>query len=188
MADLVTNNQHTVQEVHQPEPGNADQGNPLLTLDPGMVIWTWVIFFVFLFVLRRYAWKPILDSLDERETSIKKAVDDAEAARLSIEAASEEQRKLIDEGNRKASDIISEARDAAAQSAEETRKRAREESEELIADAQIQINQEMATAVSELMSEAGNLSIMVASKLLGTDLDDDQNRERAKDHIAALLD
>ncbi len=175
-----------VEAVYQPEPGHADQGNPFLVLDPGMVIWTWVIFFVFLFVLRKYAWKPILDSLDEREESIKKASEDAQAARESLEAASEEQRTLIGEGRQAAAAAIDTARGIATEAAEDNRRRAREASDKMIADAQVQIEEEKQEAVKTLQSEVVDLSVLVASKLLDANLDDDRNRERAKDYIATL--
>jgi len=188
MADHATDSQHTVEEVHQPEPGHTDEGNPLLTLDPGMVIWTWLVFFVFLFVLRKHAWKPILDSLDEREASIRKASDDARAASEALEAASEEQRKLIGDGRQKAAEAVDAARGVATEAAEEIRRNARAESEEMIADARAQIEKERVGAVDALQSEAGNLSVLVASKLLDADLDDDRNRELVKAYMSAASD
>jgi F-type H+-transporting ATPase subunit b len=185
MADQVTNTQHTMEEVHQPDPGHGDQGNPLLAMDPGMVIWTWLIFFVFLIVLRKYAWKPILDSLEEREGSIRKALDDAEATRLSLEEATEEQRRLISEGRQKAAGLVSAARSAATEGAEESRRKAKEESEGLISEAAAQIESEKQAAMAGLTSEAGDLSLLVASKLLDTNLDDDSNRERVKEYLTA---
>jgi F-type H+-transporting ATPase subunit b len=197
MADQAMNNRHNsadgttghpqiVEEIHQPDPGHADQGNPLLALDPGMVIWTWLIFFVFLFVLHKYAWKPILDSLDERETSIRKASDDAEAARLSLEAATEEQRKLISAGRQTAAAAISEARSAASEVSEVILKDAKGESEKLIIDAQSQIEEEKQAAVDELRSKIGDLSVLVAAKFLDKNLDDDRNRELVKEYVTAL--
>ena len=188
MADQVTNNQETMEEVHQPEPGHADEGNPLLALDPGMVIWTWLIFFVFLYILRKYAWKPILDSLDEREASIKKASDDAEEAREALKAASVEQRKLIGEGRRQAAAAIDGARAAATEAAEEIRRNAKAESEKIIAEAQSEIEVQQKEAVEVLQSETGSLSVLVASKLLDADLDDDRNRALVNDYISALSD
>ena len=188
MADNLTKNQQVIQEVQQPDPGHVDQGNPLLTLDPGMIIWTWLIFFVFLFVLRRYAWKPILDSLDEREESIQKALEDAQSARDALEAASEEQGKLIGEGRQLAAAAIDEARHIATEAAEEIRRNAREESDAMIADAQVDIEKQKKEAVEVFRSETGNLSVLVASKLLDANLDDDRNRELAEDYIAELSD
>ncbi len=188
MADHATNNQDTMEEVHQPDPGHAEEGSPLLALDPGMVVWTWLIFFVFLIVLREYAWKPILDSLDERETSIRKASDDAQAAREALEAASAEQRELISDGRQRAAAAIDEARGVATEAAEEIRKSARAESDKIIGEAQAEIEAQQKEAVATLRSEMGGLSVLVASKLLDADLDDDRNRALVEDYISALPD
>jgi len=175
-----------MQEVHQPAAGHGGGGNELLTLDPGMVVWTWLIFFVFLFVLRKYAWKPILDSIEEREASIKKTSEDARAASESLEAATAAQQEAISEGRRTAAATMDAARDAAAEAAEEMRRDAREASERMIADAQDEIGKQKEAAIEALRSEVGDLSVLVASKLLDADLDDDRNRQLVKDYTAAL--
>jgi F-type H+-transporting ATPase subunit b len=186
MADYNMTDQNMVEEVHQPDPGHASEGNPLLTLDPGMVIWTWIIFFLFLMVLHKFAWKPILQSLEEREESIKKSVEDAAEAKRSLETAMDEQEALINDGRLKASEAIAEVRGKAAAAAEEMRKRARKESEELIAGASKEIIEQQEKAVGDLRSEAMKFSLLVASKLLDINLDDDHNRELAKEYITRI--
>lgn len=186
MAGQATNSQQLMEEVHQPDSGHAEEGNPLLALDPGMVVWTWLIFFVFLIVLRKYAWKPILDSLEERESSIRDAAADAEAARESLEAASQEQRELISDGRQKAAAAIDAARSTANEAAEEMRRTAREEADGMVAEAQAQIEEQKASTVAELKATVEDLSVMVASKLLDADLDDDRNREMARSEVAEL--
>ena len=74
MADHVTKNPDIMEEVHQPEPGHAGQVNPLLSLDPGMAVWFWLVFFAFVFVLWKLAWKLIAKMLDERKSDIQKAI------------------------------------------------------------------------------------------------------------------
>ena len=186
LADQATGGQHMTEEIHQPEPGHGDSGNPLLTLDVGMVFWTWVIFFVLLYALRKHAWKPILDSLDERETSIREALDDAQAAREALEAASEEQRKLIRDSRHSAATVLDAARRTATEAADERLKEARGEAERMIGDAGAQVERQKDIAVDELRSSVEDLSVMVAAKLLNTDLDDPGNRKRAKDYITEL--
>jgi len=186
MSDQVTNTQHMVEEVHQPDPGHAESGNPLLAMDPGMVFWTWLIFFIFLFVLRKYAWKPILDSLDERESSIEKALEDAEAARLAMEKASEEQRQLIQDGRQAAAASLDAARGTASAAADDTLKQARGEAQKMVDDAQAEVAEQKDAAMKDLRATVGDLSVMVASKLLSTDLDDDRSRDLVKGYIAEV--
>jgi len=177
-----------VEEVHQPDPGHTDMGSMLVVPDPGMVIWTWIVFFLFLIILRKFAWRPILQTLEEREESIQKSISDAEEARSSLEAASQEQRKLIDEGRAKASETISGAKNNATAIAEETRKKAKAESEKMITDAREEIIQQQEAAIVELRSKVSNLSVLVTSKLLNADLDNDRNRELATAYMSRFSD
>jgi F-type H+-transporting ATPase subunit b len=186
MADNITNNQHTTEEVHHSDSGHADPGGALVVPDPGMVIWTWLIFFLVLFLLRHFAWKPILKSLEEREESIKNSIDDAEKANRSLEKAMQEQRTLIDEGRRKAADTINDARNDATAAANGLRENAKKDSEKMIVEARAEIMREQKNALAELKSEVGNLSVMVASKLLDADLDNDRNRGLAKEYMTEL--
>ena len=142
MADNITNNQHMTEEVHQSTPGHADPGSALVVPDPGMVIWTWLVFFLVFFLLRRFAWKPILKSLEEREDSIKKSIGDAEEANRSLEKAMQEQRTLIDESRRKAADDVNDARNDATATADEITETAKKDSERAIAEARAEIIRE----------------------------------------------
>ena len=166
MSDHLEQIEHTVAEVHQPDSGHAEEGNPLLIIDPGMVIWTWLVFFVVLFFLRKKAWKPILASLEEREQSIQKAFDDASVAKAAIEEATEEQRKLIEEGRQKAAGQIGDSRTTALAAAEQVIQKARQEAHSVIADAKAQVEQQRGTVMDELRGQVGDLSVMVASRLL----------------------
>lgn len=186
MSDHLEQTQHTVAEVHQPDSGHAEEGNPLLAIDPGMVIWTWLVFFIVLYLLRKKAWKPILKSLDEREDSIQQAFADAAVAKKAIEDASAEQRKLIDEGRRKAAEDIDAARLKATGSAEEAIQKAKQEAQKVIADAKLQVEQQRESVLSELKAQVGDLSVMVASRLLNENLDTDSNRERIKSYVNDL--
>lgn len=188
MADHVTNNQHMVQEIHQPEPGHADQRNPLLKLDPGMAVWFWLVFFAFVFVLWKVAWKLIARMLDERKRDIQKTLDDAETARASLEAASDTQRRLIEEGRQRALDITQRADASSRQLADEIRERARDESEKMIENARIQIERQKEKAISELKSEVVDLAVSVASRLIEENLNDDLNQKLVKDYIEEISD
>jgi F-type H+-transporting ATPase subunit b len=186
MSEHAENTQHTVAEVHQPDSGHAQEGNPLLTIDPGMVIWTWLVFFVFLILLRAKAWKPILKSLDEREESIKKAFEDAAVAKKAIEEASEEQRKLIDDSRQKAAGDIDAARGSAIAVAEEIIQKAKQEAQKEVADAKSQIEQQRETVLNDLKAHVEDLSVMVASRLLDENLDNADNRDRIKAYVSEL--
>jgi len=186
MADHVTNNPDIMEEVHQPDPGLAGQVNPLLSLDPGMAVWFWLVFFAFVFVLWKVAWKLIAKMLDERKSDIQKALDDADAARKSLETASASQRDLIEEGRQRAADITLRADESSRKLADDIRDRAREESEKMIESARVQIERHKEKAISELKSEVIDMAVSVATKLIEENLNDDLNQKLVKDYIEEI--
>lgn len=186
MSDPVTNNQQMVGEVHQPEPGHVDQGNPLLRLDPGMTIWFWLVFLVFVFILWKVAWKLIARMLDERKNDIQKALDDAETARQSLGAASDTQRKLIEEGRQQASEITRRAEESSRKLADDIREKASEASEKMIESARVQIERQKEKAISEIKSEVVDLAVSVAARLIEENLDDDLNQKLVKNYIEEI--
>ncbi len=186
MPEHKANTQHLVEEVHQPDQGHTAQGNPLLNLDPGMVVWTWLVFFIFLIILWKYAWKPILKSLDDREQSIKKSLEDVEEAKKILEEASEKQHQLIEKGKEKAEEIVTRANDSARKMANDIQEKAREESEKLIADARVQIESQKNKTIAELRSEVATLAVSVATKLIEANLDDDYNRKLVENYLEEI--
>jgi len=183
MADHNTNNQHMVEEVHQPVPGHPEQGNLLFSLDPGLSLWVWIVFLVFIFLLWKFGYKPISNLLGERKNSIKQSLDDAEAARKSLEDATARQRQLIEEGHSRAAEIIEKADKSAKTLANSIREKAREESNKMVENARVQIERQKERAISELKSETVNLAFAVASELIKANLDDDVNQKLVNDYI-----
>jgi len=183
MDEHITNNQHLMAEVHQPDSGHTAQVSPFFRLDPGLGIWFWVVFFVFIFLLWKFAYKPVVNMLDERKRSIKQSLDDAEAARKSLEEAVDKQRHLIEEGRRRAVEITEKATESATMMANQIREKAREESEKMIESARMQIQRQKEKAISELKSEVVNLAVSVASELIKANLDDDANQKLVSEYI-----
>lgn len=153
------------------------EGNPLLRLDPGLVIWTWVIFFTLLFLLGKFAWRPILKALGEREKTIKEALDNTEKTRKLLEEANASRAAVLEEAEKKALEIVNQSREAAQDVAMEINKKALHESERVIDQAKKAIQAEKERAVAELRKETALLAVSIASKLIGTNLDDSKNRE-----------
>ena len=188
MADQVTNTQHTMEEVHQPDPGHGDQGNPLLRLNPGMTVWFWLVFVVFVVILWKFGWKLVVKMLDERQQGIQQALDDAEAARKSLATASDTQQKLIEEGRQQVLEISKRAEASSQKLADDIRDKAVQESEKVIEAARIQIEMQKEKAISEIKSEVVDLAVSVASKLIQANLDDGLNEKLVKDYIDEISD
>ena len=154
--------------------------NPLVQLDPGLFFWTIAVFLTLLFLLRKFAWGPLLAALEERQAGIRKSLDDADTAKRELAEVQAKASALIGQARTEADTILSEARADGARIRQELRDTGQKEKEALIRGAQQQIQQERDRAVSELRQEAVELSVMIASKLIRRNLTREDN--------AALID
>lgn len=186
MPEHKTNNDHLTEMVHLPDQGYGAQGNPLLSLDPGMVVWTWLVFFIFFFVLWKYAWKPILKVLDGREKSIQKSLEDVEEAKQMLKEASEKQHQLIEKGQKKAEDIITKALDSARRLANDINEKAKQDAEKRLYEVVSQIAIQKRQAIAELKSEVSVLAVSIASKLIEANLDDDKNQKLLENYLEEI--
>ena len=160
--------------------------SPLVQPDPGLFIWTIITFLALLWVLRRYAWGPLLRALDARQETIRKSLDDAEQARLALEQAQQASAKVIADARVEAQSILAQSRSAAEALQEESRQKARTEAEALVAAAQRQIQQETARAMQEIRRETVDLSLRIASKLIGKNLTPEDNDALIRDSLGQI--
>ena len=151
--------------------------NPLLRFEPGLMLWTVLTFVVLLFVLRRIAWKPLLEALDAREKRINDALLKAEKAQREAEQAIAENRKRSDEAMRQAEQLIEQAR----QDAEQTRRKliedARGESQRVVDQGMRRLEAEQRAAMQELRAVTADLAIRAAGRLIQSSLTEQQQRE-----------
>ena len=154
--------------------------NPLVQLDPGLFFWTIAVFLTLLFLLKKFAWGPLLAALDERQAGIRKSLDDADTAKRELAEVQAKASALIGQARTEADTILSEARTDGARIRQELREAAQKEAEAITRNAQQQIQLERDRAVSEIRQQAVELSVMIASKLIRRNLTREDN--------AALID
>jgi len=154
--------------------------NPLVQPDPGLFIWTIITFLVLLGLLAKFAWRPLLKALDNRQETIRKSLDDAQKAKEELERLQGESAQIIRQARIDAESIIAKTRADADKLAEELRHKAREESEGIVKNAERQIQIETRRALQEIRNEAVDISVMIASKLL--------ERHVSKEDNARLID
>ncbi len=157
--------------------------NPLVQLDPGLFFWTIAVFLTLLFLLKKFAWGPLLAALDERQAGIRKSLDDADTAKRELAEVQAKASALIGQARTEADAILSEARADGARIRQELRDTGQKEKEALIRGAQQQIQQERDRAVSELRQEAVELSVMIASKLIRRNLTREDNEALIDDAL-----
>jgi F-type H+-transporting ATPase subunit b len=160
--------------------------NPLVQVDPGLFIWTIVTFLILVFLLRRFAWGPLLAALDRRQQTIAAAVEDARKTKEELERVQRESTQMLNESRREAEAILSRARSDAERFREDLRTKAAAEAATITRNAERQIQQETARAIGQLRQEAIDLSVAIASKLLRRTVTREDNERLIQDVIQKL--
>lgn len=150
----------------------------LLNPEPGLVIWSGLTFLVVLALLTKFAWKPILGMLKEREDEITSSLAKAKEAQQEY-ARIEAQKAQIEAETRAERDaILKEAREKVQRMLDEARKLSQEEGDKLIEQARAQIEREKAGAIDELKKQVAALSVQIAGKLIESNLQDNDRQEQ----------
>jgi len=149
--------------------------NLLVQPDPGLFIWTILTFLILLALLAKFAWRPLLAALDERQSSIRKALDDARKAKQELEGIHVESAKLLAQARSEAAEIVSRSRSDADRFREEMKEKARTEAAGLVRNAERQIELETTRALQQIRQEAVDISIGIASKLLQRNVSKEDN-------------
>ena len=172
-----------LQEAH--EAGGAAAGGPF-TINPGLLIWTLVVFGILLVLLWRFAFPAILKSVEERERRIQKQLDEAEKANAEAQRLLEEHRKQIAAARNEAQEILAKAKTVAQKEREALLAKAREEYDALLNRARKDIDVEKEKAILALRREAVELSIAAASRVIEANLDTEANRKLVADFLESL--
>ncbi len=140
--------------------------NPLVQVNPGLFFWTILTFLALLALLTKYAWKPLLKALEERRATIEKSVEDAKRATAELQQVQVESARLLALARSEASAIVTRSRADADRFGEEMRAKARDEAAAIVKNAEKEIHLETARAVAQIRTEAVELSLAIATKLL----------------------
>jgi F-type H+-transporting ATPase subunit b len=152
--------------------------NSLTSPAIGTIFWSILIFLMFFLVLAKFAWKPVLSAIRSREEMIKDSLDSAERAREEMKRLQSDNEAILKKAREERESILKEARDVRDRLISEAKGRATEEAEKLVEKARVGIESEKRKAISEIHEQVANLSVEVASKLLGQKLQ--QTGEQAK--------
>jgi F-type H+-transporting ATPase subunit b len=156
--------------------GAAEEGSPLLRFDPGVGIWAIVVFALLLLILKKYAWTPILDALDARETTVRESLEQASRIQTENARLAAEQARLLAEARAEAALVIQGARESGEALKKSLEQAAQDEKRRIIASATQEIEAQTRAAVAELRKTTADLSIGIAEKLIRQNLDDTKNR------------
>lgn len=143
-----------------------------------------ILFLVLIFLMVKFAWKPILGALNDREEGIKDALDSAEKAKLEMQNLQADNEKLLKEARAERESMLKEAREVKNKMIEDAKNEAREEANKLIAQAQASIASEKKAAIADLKSQVANLSIEIAEKVVKDEL---SNKDKQLKLVESML-
>jgi len=147
----------------------------------GLFFWQSIIFIALIFLLRKFAWKPILNAVNEREASIEEALESAETARLKMAELSNEQ--LLNEARAERDEMLKEARGIKDGIVAEAKTQANAEGEKIIAAARESIQHEKMAAITDLKNQVAVLSIEIAEKILKDELSSADKQKAIIDNV-----
>jgi len=142
----------------------------LLTPDPGLVFWTGITFIILVFVLKKYAWRPILHAVKVREHTIKYALASAEKAQKELENIENLKKKTLDEVAAERDKLLTEAREMKTSIIEGAKSEAQKEADKIIKNALLQLEKEKKEALQLMKVQIADLSVDIAGKLLEQEL------------------
>lgn len=149
----------------------------LLTPGVGLIIWQTIVFILLFLLLAKLAWKPIINSLKDRERSIQDALDTAEKARLEMAQLKSDNEKLLNEAREERDRILREAREVSTKMREEAQTEARKASDKIIEDARAAINIEKQAALRDVKTQVAMFSLEIAEKLMKKNLSGDKSQK-----------
>lgn len=155
----------------------------LLTPGTGLIIWQLIIFIGLFLVLAKFAWKPILGSLKEREDSIQQALDQAEKAKQEMAALKSDNEKLLKEAREERDKILRDARTASNRLVEEAQATAKKSADRIIEDAKAVIQTEKQAALRDVRAQVASFSLDIAEKLIKKNLAEDKQQKELVDSL-----
>ncbi len=157
----------------------------LVTPDIGLIFWTTISFAILYFILAKFAWKPILGAVTEREKSIKDALSAAEKAKEEMANLKADNEKILNEAKLHRESLLKEAREIKSKIIADAESEATEKANKLIESAKTAIENEKSAAMKELKNTVVDLSLDIAEKLLSKELAD---KSKQVENIQDILD
>jgi F-type H+-transporting ATPase subunit b len=149
----------------------------------GLLFWTFVAFLIVFFILKAFAWKPILASLKERETGIADAIASADKVKAEMASLKNENEAMMAKAREERAVMIKEAKETADKMVADAKEKAKAEYDKIVSDAQVAILQQKNAALTDVKNQVGSLVIQVAEKVLSREL---SNKGEQENYIKQL--
>jgi len=158
----------------------------IMDLNPGLTLWTAITFLVLILVLSKYAFGPIVKMLDERERTIRDAIDQAKKEREEAERLLASQKESLLKAQREAAEIAKRNQQEMEAFRAQLTQQAKKEADDLVSTARKQIVEEKVKAIGELRAEVADLAIGAASRIVRSSLDEKAQRQLVGEYIKDL--
>ncbi len=145
--------------------------------DFGLLFWTSVIFLIFFFLMKKFAFGPIGDALEKREGNIRKALDEAKAARNEMEQMNSENERLLAEAREERTMMLKEAKETRDRLVGEAKEEAKKEANKIVTSAKQEIEVQKQSAMLELKNQVGTMAMDIAEKVIRQNLKGDAAAE-----------
>jgi len=149
----------------------------LVSPNPGLILWTAITFLILLFILRKYAWKPILQAVTDRENSIESALLKADAVREEMARLTNENENLLKQARAERDAIISEGTKVKNHIISEAKEAAQKEGARQIELARQEINNQKLIAMADVKNQVAALSLEIAEKVLRKQFEDQKKQD-----------
>jgi F-type H+-transporting ATPase subunit b len=156
----------------------------LLTPSFGLIFWTLLAFLIVFFILRKFAWKPILNSLDAREKGIADSLETADRVRAEMAQLKSENEELLAKAREERAAMLKEARDIKDKIINDAKEQAKTEASKIMLETQQAIEQQKMAAMTDVKNQVGKMVIEVAEKILRKELG---SKEAQEAHIKDLV-
>jgi F-type H+-transporting ATPase subunit b len=160
--------------------------NALIKVVPGLMIWTIICFLIVLFVLKKWAFGPIQQMIDERRERIRRALEEADGARAEARRLLEEHRKLIGQARSEAEEILSEARQVGRSMEQRVKEETEADRQRRLEETRRQIEAETRRALEQIRAEVAELTVVAAEKVTRKTLDEKDQRRLIDEAIGEL--
>ncbi len=158
----------------------------IMDLNPGLTLWTVITFLVLIVVLGKFAWGPIVKMLDERERTIRDAVDQARKERAEAERLLAEQKESLDKARREAAALAQRSKAEVEALRQDLTARARKEADDLVTAARAQIQEEKGKAIQELRGQVADMAIEAARRLIPQAIDEKTHRSLVEEYVKQI--
>jgi F-type H+-transporting ATPase subunit b len=156
----------------------------LIIPDLGLLFWTGIVFCLLMFLLAKFAWKPILNAVNAREQKISEALDLAVKTQAEMKALKAENDQILKEARAERDNILKEAKEAANTMIEDAKSKSKVEAQKIVEAARLNINSEKAAAIAEIKTHVATLAVEIAEKVVRGELASDEKQKALAEKLA----